>query len=167
MPATLQRITPFMWFDHQAEEAARFYVSVFENSRIVTVSYYDASSAIAADRAEGSVMTVAFVLDGQKFAALNGGPHFNFNPAMSLLVNCATQQEVDHYWNHLSERGDPQAQQCGWLRDRYGLSWQVLPTRLIDLLNHPDGRIARRASQAMLGMKKIDLAALEDAVAAD
>jgi predicted 3-demethylubiquinone-9 3-methyltransferase (glyoxalase superfamily) len=158
-----QRITPFLWFHDQAEEAAHFYVSVFENSRILDSTRYGKEAAKASGRTEGSVMTIAFELDGQKFTAINGGPVFTFTPAVSLVVNCHSQEEVDHYWNHLSEGGDPAAQQCAWLKDRYGLSWQIVPTQLIDYLTDPDQAKAQRAMQAMLKMKKIDLAELRKA----
>jgi predicted 3-demethylubiquinone-9 3-methyltransferase (glyoxalase superfamily) len=158
-----QRITPFLWFHDSAEEAAHFYVSVFENSRVLTSTRYGKEAARASGRPEGSVMTIAFELDGQKFTALNGGPAFNFTPAVSLVVNCHTQDEVDHYWNQLSLDGDPSAQQCGWLKDRFGLSWQIVPTQLIDYLTHPETAKAQKAMQAMLKMKKIDLAMLQEA----
>lgn len=165
MSARFQRITPFLWFDDQAEEAANFYVSIFEHSRIVDTTRYDKAGAQASGRPEGSVMTVAFELDGQSFTALNGGPVFKFNESLSLVVNCHTQEEVDHYWSRLAHGGDPKAQQCGWLKDRYGLSWQVVPTELVQLLSDPDPARAHRATQAMLTMKKIDLAALRKAAA--
>jgi predicted 3-demethylubiquinone-9 3-methyltransferase (glyoxalase superfamily) len=160
-----QRITPFLWFDDQAEEAANYYVSIFENSRILTMNRYGKEAAKATGKPEGSAMTVAFELDGEKFAALNGGPLFTFNPALSLVVNCKNQSEVDHFWNHLSKDGDPSAQACGWLKDRYGLSWQIVPEQLITLLSNPDPAKAGKAMQAMLAMKKIDIVALEKAVA--
>jgi predicted 3-demethylubiquinone-9 3-methyltransferase (glyoxalase superfamily) len=156
-----QRITPFLWFNDNAEEAAHFYVSVFENSRILSSARYDKEAAQASGRPEGSVMTIAFELDGQKFTALNGGPVFSFTPAVSLVVNCHTQDEVDHYWNALSQDGDPSAQQCGWLKDRFGFSWQIVPTQLFDYLGQPDAAKARKAMQAILQMKKIDLAVLK------
>jgi predicted 3-demethylubiquinone-9 3-methyltransferase (glyoxalase superfamily) len=165
MQASTQRITPFLWFDDQAEEAVAFYTSVFENSRVVSTTRYTKEGEQAAGRPAGSVMTIAFQLDGQDFTALNGGPHFKFNEAISLVVNCRSRDEVDHYWKRLSEGGDEKAQQCGWLKDRYGVSWQVVPTLLIELLNHPDPEKARRAMAAMLQMKKIDVAALRRAVA--
>ena len=165
MPTPFQRITPFLWFDRQAEEAAEFYVSVFPNSRIVTTTRYTNESAEASGLPDGLVMTVAFQLDGQDFTALNGGPHFRFNEAVSLVVNCRTQGEVDHYWVRLSEGGDEKAQQCGWLKDRFGVSWQVVPTELPALLSHPDPDRARKAVQAMMQMKKLDVAALRRATA--
>jgi predicted 3-demethylubiquinone-9 3-methyltransferase (glyoxalase superfamily) len=150
-------ITPFLWFDHQAEEAVTFYTSIFPNSKIGSVVRYDAASSQQAGRPEGSAMTVEFELDGQAMTALNGGPHYRFTEAFSLVVHCATQSEVDHYWSRLSEGGDPAAQQCGWLKDRYGLSWQVVPDELPGLIRDP------RAMKAMLGMKKLDLDALRAA----
>jgi len=165
MQARFQRITPFLWFDDQAEEAVRLYTSVFPHSKVLTIVRYGKEGAQASGQREGSVMTVAFQLDGQDFTALNGGPHFRFNEAISLVVNCQSQAEVDHYWSHLSEGGDEQAQQCGWLKDRYGVSWQVVPTELVELLSSPDKEKARRAMDAMLKMKKIDVPALRRAVA--
>ncbi len=163
MQARFQRITPFLWFDDQAEEAVGFYTSVFDNARVVSTTRYSKEGAQASGRPEGSVMTIAFQLDGQDFTALNGGPHFKFNEAISLVVNCQSQEEVDHYWDHLSQGGDEKAQQCGWLKDRYGVSWQVVPKQLIELLTGPDPDKARKAMQAMLQMKKIDLETLRRA----
>src|SRR3989442_10265716 len=134
MRKPMQRITPFLWFDHQAEEAATFYVSMFKNSRITSVARYDDEAAQASGRPKGSVMTVAFELDGQAFTALNGGPLFKFNEAISFQVNCETQADVDYYWDKLSEGGDKQAQQCGWLKDKYGVSWQVVPRVLLEMI---------------------------------
>ena len=158
-------ITPCLWFDDQAEEAVAFYTSVFKNSRIVAVSRYPDAGREAHGKPPGSVMTVAFELDGQAFTALNGGPVFKFNEAVSLQVNCRTQDEVDHYWAKLSAGGDPQAQQCGWLKDRYGLSWQIVPTALIEMIADPDPGKAQRVMKAMLQMKKLDIAALSRAYA--
>jgi predicted 3-demethylubiquinone-9 3-methyltransferase (glyoxalase superfamily) len=165
MQTLTPRITPCLWFDGQAEEAVGLYTSVFPNSGIANVVRYGKEAAQVSGRPEGSVLTIAFQLDGQAFTALNGGPLFRFTEAISLAVNCETQQEVDHYWDRLSAGGDEKAQQCGWLKDRYGLSWQVVPALLIELLTHPDPETVRRASQAMMTMKKIDLAALRRAVA--
>lgn len=165
MRTRIQRITPFLWFDDQAEEAVRFYTTIFENSHIGNTIRYGKESAQAAGRPEKSVMVIAFQLDGQDFTALNGGPIFKFNEAISLVVNCESQEEVDHYWGRLSAGGDEKAQQCGWLKDRYGVSWQVVPTALPQLLSDPDPDKARRAMAAMLQMKKIDLAALRQAAA--
>ena len=150
----MPRITPNLWFDTEGEEAARFYASVFPNSRITNVSHYGE----AGPRAAGSVLAVQFVLDGQEFTAINGGPNFKFTEAISLSIDCADQDEVDHYWSKLSEGGSEGP--CGWLKDRYGLSWQVIPAALPKLLSDPDRDRAQRAMQAMLGMQKIDVAAL-------
>jgi predicted 3-demethylubiquinone-9 3-methyltransferase (glyoxalase superfamily) len=158
-----QKITPCLWFDQQAEEAANFYTSIFEHSMIVgVVRYPDAGNEIHQMPA-GSVMVVEFELNGQRFTALNGGPVFTFNEAVSLQVNCDTQEEIDHYWEELSKGGDPKAQQCGWLKDKYGLSWQVVPVGMQEMMkDHTSGR-AQRAMTAMLQMKKIDIAELERA----
>jgi predicted 3-demethylubiquinone-9 3-methyltransferase (glyoxalase superfamily) len=156
----MQRITPSLWFDTEAEEAADFYVSVFKNSQVLNVSRYGE----AGPRPAGTVMTVDFELDGQQFIALNGGPEFPFTEAVSLQVNCETQEEVDRYWSVLSEGGEEGP--CGWLKDRYGLSWQIIPVALAELLNDPDAAKAQRAMAAMLQMKKIDIAALQAAAEA-
>jgi len=161
MAKTLQRITPFLWFDSQAEEAAKFYVSIFKNSRVVSTSRYDEEGARVSGRPKGSVMTVAFELDGQGFTALNGGPLFKFTEATSFVVNCETQREVDHFWDKLSAGGEEV--QCGWLKDRFGLSWQVVPTILSQLLTGADPEKSRRAMSAMLKMKKLDIDALKRA----
>ncbi len=155
----MTKITPFLWFDTQAEEAARFYVSIFKNSKIVKVARYGEAGPDPA----GSVMTVQFELDGQLFIALNGGPHFKFNEAISFSVDCETQQEVDEFWNKLSAGG--QESQCGWLKDKYGLSWQVNPTVLGEMLSDSDPEKAKRVMAAMLKMKKIDIAELKKAYA--
>jgi len=165
MSNRFQRISPFLWFNEEAEQAANYYVSVFDNSRILTVTRYDSETAKAARRPEGSVMTVAFELDGQQFTALNGGPVFTFNPAMSLVVNCRTQAEVDHYWNALADGGEPAAQQCGWLQDRFGVSWQVVPVQLIELLTSGDAQKVQRVMKAVLTMKKLELDVLQEAAA--
>jgi predicted 3-demethylubiquinone-9 3-methyltransferase (glyoxalase superfamily) len=159
------RITPCLWFENQGEEAAKFYTSIFKNSKIVKVSRYTEAGREAHRRPAGSVMTVEFELDGQTFTALNGGPVFKFNEAVSLQVNCETQEEVDYYWDKLSEGGDPKAQQCGWLKDKYGLSWQVVPRALIEAISDPDPVKAGRVMEAMLPMKKIDIAAVKRAYA--
>jgi predicted 3-demethylubiquinone-9 3-methyltransferase (glyoxalase superfamily) len=163
MAATTQRVTPFLWFDTQAEEAVEFYTSIFRNSRVLTTARYTEEASQAAGRPAGSVMVVDFELDGQRFTALNGGPHFKFNEAISLVVHCKSQEEVDHYWSGLGDGGDERAQQCGWLKDRFGVSWQVIPDRLNELLTDRDPAKAKRAMAAMLKMKKIDLAELERA----
>ena len=163
----MDRIVPCLWFDHQAEEAATFYVSVFKNSKITNVSRYTKAGHETHHRPAGSVMTVEFELDGQRFTALNGGPAFTFNEAVSLQIMCDTQQELDSYWDKLSRGGDPKAQQCGWLKDKYGLSWQVIPRMLLRLFTDHDSAQAERAMEAMLRMKKINIAELEQAVAAE
>jgi predicted 3-demethylubiquinone-9 3-methyltransferase (glyoxalase superfamily) len=155
----MTRITPNLWFDTEGLAAAEFYVSVFPGSEVRNVSYY----GDAGPREPGLVLTVDFVLDGQAFTAINGGPDFTFNEAVSLLISCADQDEVDYYWDRLSEGGEEGP--CGWLKDRYGLSWQVVPAAMAQLLGDPDRERAQRAMKAMLGMKKIDLAAI--AAAAD
>jgi len=163
--AGTQRITPCLWFDDQAEEAANFYTGIFKNSRIVNVARYSEAGYEVHGRPAGSVMAVAFELDGQAFSALNGGPVFTFNEAISLQVHCESQEEVDYYWERLSEGGDPKAQQCGWLKDKYGLSWQVVPKVLFEMLDDPDPAKSQRAMQAMLQMKKFDIAELQRAYA--
>ncbi len=152
-----QKITPNLWFDTEAEDAAAFYVSVFENSRIVDVARYTE----AGPRPAGTVMTVEFELDGQRFVGINGGPQFTFDEAVSFQIHCETQDEVDYYWERLSEGGEEGP--CGWLKDRYGLSWQVVPTGMGELLGDADPERATRAMQAMLGMRKLDIAALRSA----
>jgi predicted 3-demethylubiquinone-9 3-methyltransferase (glyoxalase superfamily) len=152
------RITPFLWFDTQAEEAASYYCSIFKNSRIISVSHYsDAGPAEA-----GSVMTVEWELDGQRFIGLNGGPEFSFTEAVSFQVDCADQAEVDDYWEKLTADGGEESQ-CGWLKDKYGLSWQIVPKGFFELVSDPDKERASRAMTAMFGMKKLDLAALRAA----
>lgn len=156
----MQKITPSLWFDTEAEEAARFYASVFPNSRVVEVTRYGS----AGPRPEGMVMTVSFDLDGQRFVALNGGPEFAFNEAVSFQVSCETQADVDTYWSRLSEGGEEGP--CGWLKDRFGLSWQIVPTVLPELLADPDRERSQRVMGAMLGMRKIEIEALERAAQA-
>ena len=153
----MQQINPFLWFDGQAEEAANFYVSTFDDSSIIEVSRYPEGTPGPA----GSVMTVTFRLKGQELIALNGGPEFTFTPAISLLVHCADQDEVDRYWSRLTDGGT--TQQCGWVTDRFGVTWQIVPDRLGELLGDPDPGRANRAMQAMLQMDKIEIKALEDA----
>jgi predicted 3-demethylubiquinone-9 3-methyltransferase (glyoxalase superfamily) len=157
----MQKITPFLWFDNQAEEAVNFYTSVFKNSRIGAIRRYDEAGANAAGRPSGSVMTASFWLGDQEFIALNGGPQFKFTEAISFVVNCESQEEVDHYWTRLSEGGDEKAQQCGWLKDKYGLSWQIFPVELGKMLADKDPQKAKRVMQAVLQMKKIDIEALK------
>ena len=157
----MQRISPFLWFDDKAEEAAVFYTSIFKNSKIKTILRYGDSGAEVTGRPKGTVMTVAFQLDGQEFVALNGGPQYKFTEAVSFVVNCQTQEEVDEYWKKLSDGG--QEVQCGWLKDKYGLSWQIVPTILSEMLNDPDPKKADRVMKAMLQMKKIDIKGLKQA----
>jgi len=161
----LQTITPCLWFDDQAEEAAEFYTAIFKNSRILGVTRYGEAGREIHGKPAGSIMTVAFELDGQAFTALNGGPLFKFTEAISFQVRCETQEEVDYYWGKLSEGGDARAQQCGWLKDKYGVSWQVVPTALLEMINDPDAEKSRRAMEAMLQMKKIDIETLKRAYA--
>lgn len=153
----MQMVTPCLWFDTQGEDAAKFYTTVFRNSRILDVARYGA----AGPRPEGSVMTVTFELDGQRFVALNGGPEFTFNEAISFQVSCQTQEEVDYFWSRLSEGG--QEGPCGWLKDRYGVSWQIVPIALTELLSDPDPGRSQAVMKAMLGMHKIDIDALQRA----
>ena len=162
MPA---KISPCLWFDHQAEEAVRFYTAIFRDSKIVAISRYPEVGQEIHGKPAGSVMTVEFELNGQSFTALNGGSIFRFNEAVSFQIECATQEEVDYYWERLSESGDPQAQQCGWLKDKFGLSWQIVPQVLPELLNDPDTEKSQRAFQAMMQMKKLDIAGLQRAFA--
>jgi predicted 3-demethylubiquinone-9 3-methyltransferase (glyoxalase superfamily) len=159
----MSKIAPCLWFDSQAEEAAKFYTSIFKNSKIKQVARYGDAGAQLAGRPKGSVLTVAFELDGQEFTALNGGPVFKFNEAISLMVNCETQDELDHYWDKLSEGGDPNAQQCGWLKDKFGVSWQVVPTAVARMMSDRDPAKSERVMQALLRMKKLDIAALQRA----
>jgi len=157
MSNTLQKITPFLWFDHQAEEAARFYTSLFKNSRIEAVTRY----GDAGPGPKGSVMTVSFELDGQTFVALNGGPAYKFTEAVSFVVNCETQQEVDEMWEKLSSGGAEI--QCGWLKDKYGLCWQIVPTVFFEMIKDQDAERTQRVMRAMFQMKKFDIAGLEAA----
>ena len=152
-----QKITPNLWFDTEAEAAADFYISVFDNSRIVNVAHYNE----AGPREAGTVMTVEFELDGHRFVGINGGPQFKFDEAVSFMISCETQDEVDYYWQRLSEGGEEGP--CGWLKDRFGLSWQVVPTGMEELFSDPDPQRAERAMEAMLKMRKIDIAALRSA----
>ncbi|MNF79270.1 3-demethylubiquinone-9 3-methyltransferase [compost metagenome] len=163
MNKRIHTITPCLWFDDQAEAAANFYVGIFPNSKITAISHYGEAGKEIHGKEPGSVLTVAFELDGQSFTALNGGPVFTFTEAVSFQVNCETQDEVDHYWDRLSAGGDDNAKQCGWLKDRYGLSWQVVPSMLVAMLTDPDTVRAQRAFTAMLQMQKLDIAALKKA----
>jgi len=157
------RIVPCLWFADQAEEAAKFYMAIFKNSRINTITRYSAVGFETHHRPAGSVMTVDFELDGQPITALNGGPVFEFNEAVSLQVYCDTQEEIDYYWEKLSAGGDPKAQVCGWLKDRFGLSWQVVPSMLDDWFKNEKSPGAQRAMAVMLTMKKLDIAELRRA----
>lgn len=161
MPALARQITPFLWFDHNAEAAVANYVTIFPNSKVKATTKYSKEAAQASGRPEGSLMTIAFELDGQDFTAINGGPAFKFNESVSFVIHCRNQKEIDYYWNKLSQGGVEQAQMCGWLKDRYGLSWQVVPDRLNQLMSAP-GK-SGRVMAAILKMKKIDLATLEQA----
>ena len=160
----MQKITPFLWFDNQAEEAAKFYTSVFKNSKVGKITRYGEAAEKAAGRPAGSVMTVEFELEGQKFTALNGGPVFKFNESISFVVNCETQEEVDYLWEKLTADGGKDVE-CGWLRDKYGLSWQIVPTVLIEMLQDKDHEKAERVMKAMLQMQKIDIKTLKEAYA--
>ncbi len=157
----MQKITPFLWYDNQAEEAMNFYVSIFKNSKVTGVTRYEEEGAKASGRPAGSVMTAKFQLDGQDFLALNGGPNFKFTEAVSFVVNCETQEEIDYFWEKLSEGGTEV--QCGWLKDKYGLSWQVVPAILGELFQTDDPAKAKRVMHAMLQMKKLDIKALREA----
>lgn len=157
----MQKIAPFLWFNGQAEEAAKFYTSIFKNSKIVKVTRYGEAGERASGRPKGSVMTVAFQLSGQEFVALNGGPHFKFTEAISFVVNCRTQAEVDYFWKKLSAGG--KEVQCGWLKDRYGVSWQIVPTVLSELLSDQDAGKRERVMQALLKMVKLDIKKLKQA----
>ena len=153
----MQKITPFLWFDGKAEEAMNFYISIFKNSKILSVTRYGE----AGPGPKGTVMTAKFALNGQEFVALNGGPQFTFTEAISFVVNCETQQEVDELWEKLSEGG--QKSRCGWLKDKYGLSWQVVPTALVEMLQDKDAKKSNRVMQAMLQMNKIEIETLRRA----
>jgi predicted 3-demethylubiquinone-9 3-methyltransferase (glyoxalase superfamily) len=159
----MQTINPCLWFDKEAEEAADFYMSIFKNSRVHAISRYGEAGKEFHGKPAGSVMTVEFEINGQTFTALNGGPQFKFNEAISFQVMCDNQQEVDYYWDKLSAGGDPDAQACGWLKDKYGVSWQIVPVEFIELVKDRDPQRMQRAMQAMFGMKKLDLAALKRA----
>lgn len=160
-----QKIIPNLWFDTEAEEAAKFYTSIFKNSSIDKITRYPAVGQEIHQKTPGSVMTVEFTLQGQKYVGLNGGPHFKFNEAVSFVVNCKDQKEVDYYWEKLSEGGDPRAQQCGWLKDKFGLSWQVVPVVLDELMDDPDQEKVDQVFEAMLKMKKLNVEELERAAA--
>ncbi|MCI0565483.1 MAG: VOC family protein [Nitrososphaera sp.] len=157
----IQKITPFLWFDDNAEAAAKFYTSIFKNSRIIEVARYGDAGAEVSGRQKGTVMTVTFELEGQRFMALNGGPVFKISPAISFFVSCETQQEVDDFWEKLSEGGE--IVQCGWLKDKYGVSWQIVPTVLGEMLHDKDAKKSERVMEAMLQMKKLDIQGLKKA----
>ncbi len=159
----MQKITPNLWFDGQAEEAVRFYTSIFKDSEIGHIARYGKEGFEIHSQPEGTVMTIEFQIEGQKFEALNGGPQFRFNEAISFIVHCETQEEVDYYWDRLGAGGDESAQACGWLKDRFGVSWQIVPTALYELLQDPDPEKSGRVMQAMLQMKKLDIPALQRA----
>jgi predicted 3-demethylubiquinone-9 3-methyltransferase (glyoxalase superfamily) len=157
----MQKIVSFLWFDDKAEEAVNLYTSVFKNSKIVSIARYGEAGSEAAGKPKGTVMTIVFQLGGQQFVALNGGPLFTFSPAISFLVNCDTQEEVDELWEKLSDGGE--MQQCGWLRDKFGVSWQIVPTILGEMLQDENAEKSERVMKAMLQMKKIDIKGLREA----
>jgi predicted 3-demethylubiquinone-9 3-methyltransferase (glyoxalase superfamily) len=159
----MQKISSCLWFDDQGEEAAKFYTSIFKDSKMGDVTRYGKEGYEIHGREEGTVMTVEFEIEGQKFLALNGGPIFKFNEAISFQVYCETQEEVDYYWEKLSEGGDEKAQQCGWLKDKYGVSWQIVPTILIKMLKDKDSEKSQRVMKAMLQMHKLDISILKKA----
>ena len=161
----MNKIRPNLWFDSEAEEAARFYTSVFKDGKLGDITYYPDAGQEITGKPAGSVLTVEFEIQGQRFIALNGGPNFKFNESVSFEIECADQAEVDYYWDRLSQGGDPSSQQCGWLKDKYGLSWQVVPRRLNEMIKDRDKEKSRRVFEAMLRMKKLDAAALESAYA--
>jgi predicted 3-demethylubiquinone-9 3-methyltransferase (glyoxalase superfamily) len=161
--ATVQKITPNLWFDSEAEEAAQFYTSVFRNSGIGKITRFGEAGREVHGKPAGTVMTVEFQIAGQRFVALNGGPQFRFNEAVSFVVDCESQEEVDYYWDRLSADGDLSAQQCGWLKDKFGLSWQVVPRALPEMLSDADPARSQRVFEAMLAMKKIDIKTLQEA----
>ena len=161
--ATKQKISSNLWFAHEAEEAANYYVSIFKNGKVKKITHYGKEGYDIHKMPEGTVMTVEFELDGQTFVALNGGPVFKFNEAVSFIVNCDTQEEIDYYWGKLSQGGDKQAQQCRWLKDKYGLSWQVVPRQLSEMLSDQPTERSESVMKAFLQMKKIDIKKLEEA----
>ena len=161
----IQKVTPFLWFDSKAEEAVKFYTSIFKNSKILGITRYDETGSKASGRPKGSVMTVAFQIEGQNFTALNGGPVFKFSPAVSFVINCNNQEEIDHFWSKLSKGGKPN--QCGWLEDKYGVTWQIVPTVLVKMLQDKDKKKVSRVTEAFLKMKKFDIATLKRAYKGD
>jgi predicted 3-demethylubiquinone-9 3-methyltransferase (glyoxalase superfamily) len=162
MPQKVQKITPFLWFNTNAEEAVKFYASIFKNSRVGNATRYDEAGAQASGQPKGSVMTIPFELEGQTFTALNGGPHFKFTEAVSFVVNCENQEEVDYFWEKLASGGGQEIE-CGWLKDKFGVAWQITPTILLEMIQDKDPEKAKRAFAAMLKMKKIDIATLKRA----
>lgn len=165
--AAITSLANCLWFDGQAEEAAKYYVSIFPNSRITQITHYGKAGQDQHQKEPGSVLTVSFELDGHKFVGLNGGPNFKFNEAISFEISCDTQQDIDYFWNKLTTGGDPEAQVCGWLKDKYGVSWQVAPTVMYKMLEGSPTPASERAMAAMMKMKKLDLATLEKAYAGD
>ena len=161
--AKKQEMHVCLWFDNQADEAAKFYTGIFKDSRIISTAHYGKEGFEVHHRPAGSVMTVKFELNGLKFTALNGGPEFKFNEAMSIEVHCETQEEIDHYWAKLTAGGDPKAQACGWLKDKFGVSWQIVPTALAKILSDPDPTKSQRAMTALMQMKKLDINVLKRA----
>ena len=161
--ARVQKLVPCLWFDDQAEEAARYYAGIFKNSKIGTISRYTEAGREVHGRPAGSVMMVEFELEGQRFSALNGGPVFTFNEAISFQIECATQEEADYYWDRLTKGGDEKAQQCGWLKDKYGLSWQIVPSFMEEMMSDPDTEKTSRVMEALLPMKKLDFKELQRA----
>ena len=158
---TVRKITPFLWFEGNAEEAAKYYTSLFKNSKIVQVTHYGEAASKASGRPKGSVMTVVFELEGQEFVALNGGPEFKFSPAVSFVVNCATQKEIDELWEKLSDGGEPM--DCGWLTDKFGVTWQIVPDVIEELISDRNPERADRVMEALVRMKKLDIATLKKA----
>lgn len=159
----IQKITTNLWFDHQAEDAAKFYTSIFKNSSINTITYYGKEGSEISGNQEGTVLTVEFELDGQVFVALNGGPKFKFSEAISFIVKCESQEELDYFWEKLSEGGDKRAQVCGWLKDKYSVSWQIIPSNLTEMITSPDSEKTARVMKALYQMTKLDIRALEEA----
>lgn len=159
----IRTIAPCLWFDNQAEQAAKHYTGIFKNSKVGTITRYGEAGQETHGQKPGTVMTVAFELDGQPFTALNGGPIFKFNEAVSFQINCETQKDIDYYWEKLGAGGDPEARQCGWLKDKFGVSWQVLPSILHELFKDEDSAASQRTMMALLQMKKLDIAALKKA----
>ncbi|MRG47167.1 VOC family protein [Chitinophaga sp. SYP-B3965] len=158
-----QKITSNLWFNKEAEEAVNYYLSIFKDGKIGRKTYYTAEGFEFHGMAEGTVLTMEFILEGQEFVALNGGPHFKFNEAISFIVNCKDQKEVDYYWEKLGEGGDEKAQMCGWLKDKFGVSWQIVPTVLTDMMQDPDATKVAKVTKAVFQMKKLDIAELEKA----